>query len=517
MSFDYEQLIGQTVTAEQLNKCLNGLPVFKYMTRNNIHHGKKYQPGLNVDLGDFKNPDKSEKLHCTTIDNSHLREYAKKYGYCASSVVIPSDALVFVEKTRFRCSKMILGETKYSYDLLMELFSEYIKSRDPSQFENDLLKIIEKNPDSIRYMDHQSRTPRMILRAIEKHGAMIEYIDPKSLTGNMVMAAVKQKGHLLKYAPDEILAYDHQIILESVKSCGDIEHRHAMMLEGDEKTMMEIIIHRPHLISKFTSNGPLCPPPGSLIRTPRMNLEAISRQGSLIKFMSPWEITPELTHAAIDQDYRAIGIVCKKLHLLNLQAASEGKELCVAHFIPDKYLTYDFPRHVTKRLLKSHLGSQLESQFGPQLESQFGPQLGSQLASQLESELQVHLSILEVKEPASNPGPAPVPMNLCVVIDRNPFLLQYIDKKFRTPEVILCAVSKHGLLIRFLEADEKTPDVLYAAVNQDPLSTQFIDPPAVPKTKVNMGILETAIKKDPRLTEFVDPQFKVPKIMSLIP
>lgn len=181
MNRGIDQYIHQTISGKQLNELLDGMPLLKFMNDDDIHFGMQYVTGDNLDILPFNDTGKCCRggLYVTTLEKFPL--YWKKYGSYARRVRISPQALVYVERNKFKCDEICLEEKMLKEDLLKILFSEY------TQYLKD---------------NKSNKWKKFVSMMIKKK--FIQFIEPCFLTKNLLMDAIKNDGLALQYIKDDM-------------------------------------------------------------------------------------------------------------------------------------------------------------------------------------------------------------------------------------------------------------------------------------------------------------------------
>lgn len=271
------QLVGQVISGEELNRLLNGMPLLKFMNDDDKHYEMQYETGYNLDILPFNGSGdcKPGGLYVTTLE--HAMKYFYLYGKYARRVRIESNALVYVEPCKLKCDEVYLEEKVLKEDLLRELFNEITP---------ELTLAIVKNTGSIffEFIKEDKKTPELLMEIVKNNGLAIEVINDDKKTPELLMEAVKSDGCALKYIKDDMKTHD--LMIEAVKNSG-----YAL---------------------RFIKNG---------MRTTEIMIEAVKNDGFILKYIKDDMKTPEIIMTAIKSNQHAIYYIRDDMKTPEIMAA----------------------------------------------------------------------------------------------------------------------------------------------------------------------------------------------------
>jgi hypothetical protein len=136
-----EDYTGKVLNGKEFNKLFIEKK-YKITNEKEIHYGLKYKTGLNEDIVSF-NPKGSCKEGGIYFTNySNIFKFID-FGNGVREVIIPDDALVYIEEYKFKTDKLILKE-KILYEKLFENDYEICKLA------------VQQNRDALRYVKNQT-------------------------------------------------------------------------------------------------------------------------------------------------------------------------------------------------------------------------------------------------------------------------------------------------------------------------------------------------------------------------
>ena len=167
------------------------------------HNGYQFQTGLNIDSITFKPKGECQPGGIYFCQLKHLPlwvNYSNKQMFYVRFVTIPDDALVWIERDKFKADRLILVERLEIGDL--EVW------KDPAY----CLTAVKNNNYAFKYVKEQ--TEEINLAAVKKDGRVLKYVLEQ--TEKINLAAVKTNGYALEY----VLEQTPQICLAAVKNSG---------------------------------------------------------------------------------------------------------------------------------------------------------------------------------------------------------------------------------------------------------------------------------------------------------
>ena len=169
---------GTEISGRELNKNLDGVPLLKFTNDTDIHNGMKYLTGKNKDVVEFDPSGQCKQggIYFTTLD--YFMTHINSCGEFARSVHIEDDARVYVEHTKLKCNKIILGPKKPKTELLKELFNKCLENG-----RHDIIdEILRSRWPYVRYIDEKFLTNEYVIHLVQLQPRIIEFIDEKFLT-----------------------------------------------------------------------------------------------------------------------------------------------------------------------------------------------------------------------------------------------------------------------------------------------------------------------------------------------
>jgi hypothetical protein len=173
---------------------------YNFYPSHEKHFGFQYVTGLNIDTIPF-NPNgfcKEGGLYFCECSKFYMylddEDYEIKY---IRRVLIPDDAMVYVERNKFKADRIILSEKK----LISEL--------NAFNYESECLKFIEYNTIALRYIKNPSLKLRT--KAFKKSLLALYYINGQ--IEEICLESVKINGMSLSFVKKQTL----QICIEAVK------------------------------------------------------------------------------------------------------------------------------------------------------------------------------------------------------------------------------------------------------------------------------------------------------------
>ena len=211
-------MIGQTITGKILNSIMEGIPFLKFMHDDDQHYGMKYVTGRNHDIEPFINSGQCEKGGIYFVTIGHFNEYYRLFGSLskekyARRVRIDDDALIYIERNKLKCNKIILEDRMKKKVLVKKLITETLRNGHPEVIH----QIIEIDGRSIKYIDQKIMTHDMMIHGVKRDGLSIRYIDQNNKNiDEIIMEAVKQNGMSLQYIDPKLII--DQIRMEAIKN-----------------------------------------------------------------------------------------------------------------------------------------------------------------------------------------------------------------------------------------------------------------------------------------------------------
>lgn len=148
------------LTSKAFNEKYKGTIFVKLINSKEIHNGYKFKTGLNVDIKPFNETGECQcgGFYFTESDKiANWLFYGNNKMMWMRIVTIPNDAMVFVEKDKFKTNKFILGTKKHIWS-------------DKETCKN----ILSKNGLLLKYVTKQTKSICTI--AVSSHGLAIKYV-----------------------------------------------------------------------------------------------------------------------------------------------------------------------------------------------------------------------------------------------------------------------------------------------------------------------------------------------------
>ena len=201
-------------TGLEFNK-LNNKRLVKLLNKKCFHNNFKYKFGLNIDIIKFnpKGECSSGGLYFIDIDNWKSWIY---YGwdyimYYICDIIIPDDALVYIENKKYKTNKFFIKNIKniYKNENIYKCFRNLTNFKSVRQTPEMCSYIINRFPHQLEFVKNQ--TEKICLAAVKKNGYALQYV--KKQTEKICLSAVKQQGLALKYVKKQ----NNKICLAAVK------------------------------------------------------------------------------------------------------------------------------------------------------------------------------------------------------------------------------------------------------------------------------------------------------------
>ena len=193
----------------KFNKLYSGTKFYKFLNDDLVHHGFKFELGLNVDHIPF-NPDKCTAGGLYFCEESKCYSYFSGYGKKLGRVSIPNDARVFVEENKFKADKLIL-ESIIDFADIPDSFWIIIVEQNANalryvknQTEQMCCVAVNQNPLTLQFVKEQTDTICRV--ALHKNGLVLHYVKPHLLTVDLCKIAVQQNGYALHIICESSLA-----------------------------------------------------------------------------------------------------------------------------------------------------------------------------------------------------------------------------------------------------------------------------------------------------------------------
>ena len=194
----------------------------KLTNGDEYHNGYQFQTGLNVDSIPFAPQGSCQAggiYFCLLQNMSMWLDYARSPMVYVRWVTIPDDALIWVEKNKFKADMVILSERQKIGDLKEWEDAEYcleaVRWNDTSlqyvleQTPEICLEAVGQNTYALQYVNKQ--TAELCLEAVRRNGLALQYV--KEQTPELCLEAVKKNGYALEFVREQT----PELCLEAVK------------------------------------------------------------------------------------------------------------------------------------------------------------------------------------------------------------------------------------------------------------------------------------------------------------
>ena len=163
-----------------------------------IHNGFEYKTGLNVDVLPFDPSGECKAGGLYFFDGSQVTNF-KQYvptGYWMRRVIIPDDAMVYIEKGKYKTNKFILRE------------KIGIGNVDPKKLVNVHDECCKFLNEYGKFLNSNKNNSNNIERILKLNAYMLLKIDAP--TSNMIIIALKQNPNVIRYIknPSDVLSLD---------------------------------------------------------------------------------------------------------------------------------------------------------------------------------------------------------------------------------------------------------------------------------------------------------------------
>lgn len=178
-------------SGSEFNLLTHNMIFIKFFKDSDIHHDFQFRNGLNKDTRYFQPNGEctSGGFYFTDLDNI---QHWCGHGPYMRRVLIPNDAQVYIEKSKYKADKLILEERYFTPDhpLLQEMVSKmptllkYITWARPLKS----ISVVYNNPADYQHVDNSYPEVKMI--AVMRDWRMLRYI--KNPTEAMCIVALRQ-------------------------------------------------------------------------------------------------------------------------------------------------------------------------------------------------------------------------------------------------------------------------------------------------------------------------------------
>lgn len=351
-----EKLEGQNITGAYLNQILNGVPLLKFMNDDDIHHGMKYKTGHNLDILSFNGTEECSPggIYVTTIKDCHSYDVLD-YGRYARRVFIGPNTLVHVERRKFKCDEVYLGERVLKEELIKQLVNECFEKGISDIFCDQKFR---------KYIDDKFRTPGFVTKCFLNCHYIHNDFNADLVTNKVIIDVLKKD--LTKIKMFYGLFHDdsyHERLLDAIRYifCEFLNHRNYMSVKiiihyevafikcVDEKYMTDELI-----IDMVKSNSGVLSYIGEKYLSASLMIRIIKEIGSsYAAYFIPKYLTPEVLECAVANGFRLVDIGNKSWPP-ELLLSVVKKDPCIHDFI--KYLDKDYmiPEPVLELIRHDH-------------------------------------------------------------------------------------------------------------------------------------------------------------------
>lgn len=216
-----------------------GLSLFKFTNKSLNHHGYQFDIGYNEDIHLFNNTKECGFHFC---DERYLGRWIN-YSDCSGFhfIVIPNDALVYIEHGRYRADKIILGKKRdITLNMLLERpnMFRYIEKQTIEMCE----KIVEVNGLMLKHIKEQ--TEKICKNAVKQNGISLRYVNNKYKTDEICEMAVINNCYSLDY-----------VLVKTPYLCKIALTQNGLLLEGIIKLQFDKHIMNELIIIAIKQNG----------------------------------------------------------------------------------------------------------------------------------------------------------------------------------------------------------------------------------------------------------------------
>ena len=271
-------MYNQVLTGQQLNQQYPEKVFVKLTNQLENHNGYQFQTGLNIDSIPFNPSGECQPggIYFCLLEKIHIwLNYNDDQMIYARVVTIPDDALVWVEREKFKADRIILSERQKIVDL--------------EQWKDPVfcLEAVKQDGLALQYVLEQ--TPELCLEAVKQHSWALQYV--KEQTPQLCLEAVKQDGWALQFVKQQT----PELCLEAVRRNGSALQ---YVLEQTPELCLEAVKQNCWALKLVEQ------------QTPEVCLEAVRRDGYALQYVL--EQTPELCLEAAKHYSWALHYVLKE-------------------------------------------------------------------------------------------------------------------------------------------------------------------------------------------------------------
>ena len=291
----------KTYSGKEFNQWaeLNGKVFVKILNKAEIHFDFHYFDGENIDIIEFNPTGSCQAGGLYFCEFQNFFFFNNWESYYMRQVIVPDDALVYVDNHKFKANKIHLDKR---YTIEQHPLWKYRK--------DDVKRLIKFMPYYFTIIEEQ--TPEIILEAVKQNGLDLEYVINQ--TFELCLEAVKQNGMALQY----VKLQTQELCMEAVKQNG-------MALQyvklQTQELSMEAVKQNGYAIQYIKK------------QTDELCLEAVRKNGLALKFIE--KQTEELAWIAIKND-------CHSFKYIENQTV----EMCLYAISKNKFNFYDIHFHL---------------------------------------------------------------------------------------------------------------------------------------------------------------------------
>lgn len=231
---DISVLVGKKISGSEFNNIFHGIKFIKLTNRNENHNGFQFKDGLNND------DQYRKKYHPLDGDGIcfsryiHFTEEQKAgrwicYNYSPMTymreVIVPDDAIIYVDFDKFEADKLILGPkkfiNKYIYLQGIKLNNKILGLLEPKHMENIetykqiSLELVKEHPYLLKWVSECVKDIEFYNNAFSNNINVFTYIPNVFKHRDMCLKAVQYDANLLHCIPDHLR--DKEIYAEGIK------------------------------------------------------------------------------------------------------------------------------------------------------------------------------------------------------------------------------------------------------------------------------------------------------------
>lgn len=409
---DNTKLYKKTLTGAEIN--IYGLDFFKLINNKFTHHGYKFKKGLNIDKNEFDPNGTCRKGGFYFTCNKYLIKY-KSYGQKKTRVVIPDDALVYIEEYKMKCDKFIIK------DFENIVFPETVKSITLSCVNYEL-------KDLFQYM---TKTQDLCDYVINHYPELFKYVPKEYQTNELCIKAVTSH-------PDNLI-----YICDQTKELCDLS-----LEKSDYKTII-------HVNTKFLTDelyNKCAEKDGMLLQymfwqTYEICNKAVHNNITSFKFVEDEFKTEELCKYAIYKNHKNMEYIKKEKITMDLCKFALTYNISTYKYIPDHLKTEELFKYIVTVSLHGIKKIPIDK-------------------------LTVELCMLSVEsDPSSfmNINKSFQTVEMCLLaLKHNPSFIQYIRKDLQTKEMCEMVVKHSNSMIKYIRKDLQTPEMIQQCLEANP-------------------------------------------------